>query len=89
MCQEQFEKEVQAEAYPYWKVESNAEKMAEAIAEDSIRLIRRSPASPLNGWLEGRVCAAALIYPNTRTLSAKNEARFLAGQYAYRVRGML
>ena len=89
MCQQQFESQVQAEAYPYWKVESYAEKMAEAIAEDSIWLIRRAPASPLNGWLEGRTSAAALIYPNVTTISAKNEARFLAGEYAQRVRRML
>lgn len=63
--------------------------MALIIARNSLADIRRAPTSEMNEWYEGRICAAALIYPCPDTLSAKNEARFLAGEYARRWRAML
>lgn len=90
MCQQQFETEVQAEQYPYWKTESFEKSMAESIASNALAAIRKYPKlSSLNEWYEGRISAVALIFPNVLTISAKNEARFLAGEYARRVRGML
>lgn len=62
----------------------NPQDMALVIAENSLNSIRRSPASPMNEWFEGRISAAALIYPCVETISAKNEARFLCGDYARR-----
>ena len=59
-------------------------RMALVIAENSLADVLRSPASPMNDWYEGRLCAAALIYPCVETLSAKNVARFIAGEYARR-----
>lgn len=63
--------------------------MALVIAQNSLNDIRRAPHSPMNEWYEGRICAAALIYPCPETLSAKHEAKFLAGAYAKRWWAML
>lgn len=63
--------------------------MALAIAENSLKAIRLAPTSIMNEWYEGRICAAALIYPCPETLGAKNESKFLAGPYARRWGAML
>jgi hypothetical protein len=89
MCQEQFEAEVQAEQYPYWRVESFEKSMAENIVSTSLKQIRSRPDSAISQWCEGRIAAVALIYPSVAVEAAHNEARFLAGEYAYRIRGML
>ena len=63
--------------------------MALVIAENSLFAVRLAPTSIMNEWYEGRISAAALIYPCHETLGAKNEARFLAGPYARRWSGSL
>ena len=63
--------------------------MALVIAENSLKAIRLAPTSIMNEWYEGRICAAALIYPCPETIGAKNEAKFLAGPYAKRWGAML
>ncbi len=89
MCQQQFDNDVTAQLRMIEEGKRGMQSMAEEIAKGSLALVRKSPSSTLNEWLEGRVCAAALIYPTPLTVGAKNECRFLAGEYAYRVRGML
>ena len=63
--------------------------MALVIAENSLKAIRLAPTSIMNEWDEGRISAAALIYPCPETLGAKNESKFLAGPYARRWGAML
>lgn len=63
--------------------------MALVIAENSLKAIRLAPTSIMNEWYEGRISAAALIYPCPETLGAKNESKFLAGAYAKRWGAML
>ena len=67
----------------------NPVNMALVIAQNSLNDIRRFPTSCMNEWYEGRICAAALIYPCPETLGAKNESKFLAGPYAKRWGTML
>ena len=63
--------------------------MALFIAKNSLNDIRRFPTSCTTEWAEGRICAAALIYPCPETIGAKNESKFLAGPYARRWGAML
>ena len=63
--------------------------MALFIAKNSLNDIRRFPTSCTTEWYEGRISAAALIYPCPETLGAKNESKFLAGPYAKRWGAML
>ena len=72
-----------------WQDMPDPRDMALVIAQNSLNDIRRFPTSSMNEWYEGRICAAALIYPCPETLSAKNEAKFLAGAYARRHQGRL
>ena len=67
----------------------NPVNMALVIAQNSLNDIRRFPTSCTTEWYEGRICAAALIYPCPETIGAKNEATFLAGPYARRWGAML
>lgn len=89
MCQQQFEKEVSYELYKMEEENRRMQRMAEAIAIQSLDAVRKLPTSTINEWLEGRASASALIYPTPVTVGAKNECRFLSGEYARRVRGML
>ena len=83
MCQQQFEAEVMSEQAQYVYM-PDPHQMALIIAQNSLSDVRRAPHSPMNEWYEGRLCAAALIYPCVETMSAKNEAKFLSGVYAAR-----
>jgi hypothetical protein len=58
--------------------------MAKVVAEESLDAIRHNPNSYLREWEEGRVSVAALIYPCAETISARNEIRFLIGDYRRR-----
>lgn len=89
MCQQQFDKEVSAQLRMIEEGKCGMQSMAETIARTSLEMVRKAPASTLNEWLEGRASAAALIYPTPETIAAKNECRFLSGDYARRVRWML
>lgn len=53
------------------------------VAEWSLRDVRRWPFS-MAEYNEGRVRAAAVIYPCVETLAARNEVIFLKGDYAKR-----
>jgi hypothetical protein len=63
-----------------------SQSLAGFIASGSLDAVRKFPANDLGmaDWYDGRVSAAALLYPTPETLAAKNEIRFLNGDYRSR-----
>ena len=62
------------------------ETLAIHIAEHSLEMVRKYQKDQLgmNEWYDGRVSAAALMYACPQTLAARNEVRFLTGEYCRR-----
>jgi hypothetical protein len=62
------------------------ETLAIHIAEHSLEMVRKYQESQtgMSEWYDGRASAAALMNPCVETLAARNEIRFLIGDYTRR-----
>ena len=62
------------------------ETLATHIAEHSLEMVRKYQKDQLNmnQWYDGRASVAALMHPCVETLAARNEIRFLIGDYKRR-----